>query len=143
MKIKHLLLLLPLFTLAACSIETDSSGDLGGYWHLESVDTLATGGHADLSGRRLFWAMQGSLLNVTDRDAGSSYLLRVSHQNDSITLSEPYYDNRSAGDPVLTDATELFPFGVHQLTEHFAIESLHSGSMVLSNRELRLGFKKF
>ena len=29
----------------SCTIETDSSKKLGGFWHLESIDTLATGGH--------------------------------------------------------------------------------------------------
>lgn len=30
--------------LASCSLETDDAGNLGGMWHMVSVDTLATGG---------------------------------------------------------------------------------------------------
>ena len=32
------------FTLSSCEIETSQNGDLDGFWHLEQVDTLATGG---------------------------------------------------------------------------------------------------
>lgn len=143
MKIRHLLLLTPLLALLGCTIETDSSGDLGGYWHLESVDTIATGGHADLRSRRVFWAVQGELLRATDKDNGGDYLLRYVHQNDTLTLSEPRTNNRTAGDPEVSDATLLYPFGIRHLTERFTIESLHSSSMVIASEDLRLGFKKF
>ena len=33
-----------LMSLTSCEIETSENGDLDGYWHLEQVDTLATGG---------------------------------------------------------------------------------------------------
>lgn len=33
-----------MLTLSSCEVETSQNGDLDGFWHLEQVDTLATGG---------------------------------------------------------------------------------------------------
>lgn len=32
-----------MLTLSSCEVETSQNGDLDGFWHLEQVDTLATG----------------------------------------------------------------------------------------------------
>lgn len=129
---------------ASCTLEGDGSSDLSGFWHLESVDTLATGGHADLSGHRVFWAVQGDLLRVSDADAGGdSYFFRYTHQNDSLTLSEPRIDARTDGDPAVQNPSLLTPFGIQRITEHYIVESLKSSRMVIRSQELRLGFKKF
>ena len=49
---KHLILMLVgmlvLCFQSACTLETSDNGDLDGYWHLEQVDTLATGGKLNL-----------------------------------------------------------------------------------------------
>ena len=42
---------------SACTIEMSDNGDLDGYWHLEQVDTLATGGKLNLSKERVFWGL--------------------------------------------------------------------------------------
>ena len=39
---------------ASCELERDHNGDLAGYWHLERVDTLQTGGVKDMSRDRVF-----------------------------------------------------------------------------------------
>lgn len=127
----------------SCSLETDGSDDVGGYWHLESVDTLATGGVCNMASRRVFWAMQGKLLEVSDKDSGGACLMRFNHTADSLVLSEPRVNDRATGDPDVTDASVLAPYGIRHLKETFVIESLSGGKMVLSSGELRLGFKKF
>ena len=33
-----------MLTLSSCEVETSQNGDLDGFWHLEEVGTLATGG---------------------------------------------------------------------------------------------------
>ena len=48
---------------SACTIETSDNGDLDGYWHLEQVDTLATGGKLNLSKERVFWGVQHKLIS--------------------------------------------------------------------------------
>lgn len=43
--------------LSSCTIETSDNGDFDGFWHLERVDTLATGNYLDLSRERVFWGV--------------------------------------------------------------------------------------
>lgn len=61
---KHLILMLVgmlvLCFQSACTIEMSDNGDLDGYWHLEQVDTLATGGKLNLSKERVFGACSTS-----------------------------------------------------------------------------------
>lgn len=49
-------LLMALGSLSSCTLESSDNGDLDGYWHLESIDTLATGKTGDYSNRRFFGA---------------------------------------------------------------------------------------
>ena len=54
------LFLLPF--VSSCTIENYDDGGLDGFWHLEQVDTLSTGGSNDLSSVKRFWGFQGKLL---------------------------------------------------------------------------------
>ena len=67
-------------TLGGCSIEMSDNGELDGYWHLERVDTLSTGGVCDLSGQLRFWAVQAKMLALMDRgnDANGGEIGRAS-----------------------------------------------------------------
>lgn len=47
----------------SCTIETSDNGDFDGFWHLERVDTLATGNYLDLSKERVFWGVQHKLIS--------------------------------------------------------------------------------
>lgn len=139
--IKHILLPLAAIALTACEIETSGNGALDGFWHLERVDTLATGGSANLTGDKRFWAFQSRLLNVSSSEG--SFLLRFSHEGDSLFFSEPYINDRTNGDPKLETPEPLQPYGINSLSERFRIEKLKGGDMVVSNKTLRLRFKKF
>jgi hypothetical protein len=44
-----------MLTLSSCEVETSQNGDLDGFWHLEQVDTLATGGTCNFADKRVFW----------------------------------------------------------------------------------------
>ena len=63
-----------LTTLASCEIETSDNGDFDGFWHLERVDTLATGGTLDLSKKRVFWGVQYKLISVRDVDVDKEFV---------------------------------------------------------------------
>lgn len=144
LKTFHTLLIIATALLtASCTLETDDSGDLSGFWHLESVDTLSTGGHNDMSGQRIFWSVQHKLLEVSNKDTGTAIFLRYTHNADSLSLSEPRTNNRTEGDPDITNPALLHPFGIQQLHEDFVIETLSSSTMILQSNQLRLGFKKF
>ncbi len=135
--------------LGSCSISTDSNGKLDGFWHLTTVDTLATGGVTDYSQRKVFWGVQAKLISARDMEANDrGYYFRFVHQNDSLILTSPHanhwhQDLPDGGDIPIDDVEELRDIGVNALEEHFFVERLSGSSMVLRSRTLRLNFRRF
>ena len=128
---------------ASCDIETSDNGDLDGFWHLDRVDTLSTGGRADLSNKYIFWSVQKDLINTVDRhDSASDYLFRFEHKGKTLRLYDPHVNDRMNGDPAVEDPAVLNPFGVNALDETFNVNKLTGSKMVLSTDELKLSFTK-
>lgn len=133
----------------SCEIEPSRNGKLDGYWHLERVDTLQTGGVCDMSRRRIYWAVQARLLYLKNvDDAEDNYFMRFRQTHDSLVLSEPYLyrwhqDQEGGGDHPVTDPARLAGWGINSLEEHFVKEHLSSSGMTLRNERLRLYFRKF
>ena len=137
-----LMLLFSMFT--ACELETSDNGKLDGFWHLERVDTIATGGSCDLSGQLLFWSVQMRILNLSDRKyAISSVNMSFRHESDTLHVFSPLYDDRMNGDPAVADPAALAPYGINALDEKFHVERLTGNRMVLATDSLRLIFKRF
>lgn len=139
-----------LTTLASCEIETSDNGDFDGFWHLERVDTLATGGTTDLSKKRVFWGVQYKLISVYDIDKEGTfgYYLRFKQTRDQIVTHTPYKNNwhqdvENGGDHPIDDPTQLAPYGINNLEEEFVKEKLDGGQMILRSKTLRLKFKRF
>lgn len=139
-----------LTTLASCEIETSDNGDFDGFWHLERVDTLATGGTLDLSKKRVFWGVQYKLISVYDIDKEGTfgYYLRFKQTHDQIVTHTPYKNNwhqdvENGGDHPIDDPTQLAPYGINNLEEEFVKEKLDGGQMILRSKTLRLKFKRF
>lgn len=139
-------------TLSSCTVETSDNGDFDGFWHLERVDTLATGGVLDMSHQRVFWGVQLRLLSC--RNAGlegtHGYYFRFRQTSDSIVLYSPYKDNwhQDRGDdggdiPCYEINDELRSYGINNLEEPFYKEKMTGGKMILKSKTLRLYFKKF
>lgn len=130
--------------LASCELETSSNGHLDGYWHMVSVDTLATGGTCDMSEKRMFWAVQAKLLQLFNRDnaLAPSFFMRFDHGDGTLRLYAPYEDKRSEGDIEVTEPTPLRPFGISATDETFKVEQLSGSHMVLTGATLRLSFRK-
>lgn len=129
--------------LGACTIETSGNGDLDGFWHLVRVDTIATGGVKDLSAERIFWSIQGPLLDV--RDADGRYQECISHferQGDSLFIKEFYINDREGGDIIVDSQMQLAPFGINSLKEHFYIMDLSGSHLALESATLHLSFEK-
>lgn len=135
-------LLLP----SSCTIEASDNGDFDGFWHLERVDTLTTGGSCDLSDMQIFWGVNHKLLRL--QGGGNGYYLRFRQTSDSLITSSPYFDGWhedvvGGGDIPVTDVGVLYQYGIRNLEEHFVKETLSGSHMVLRSPELRLYFRKF
>jgi len=148
-KIICILAVLPLL-LTACDIETSDNGDFDGYWHLVSVDTLATSGHCDLSGNTIFWAVQFKLMRLRGAERireggnGREFYERFELSRNSLTLFDPHEKNREKEDPAITEERllELRPYGINALRERFEILLLDKDEMVLKSSVLELRFRK-
>lgn len=133
----------------SCELEHSSNGKLDGFWHLERVDTLQTGGVFDMSQERYFWAVQGKLLHVRNtEDPYTGYFFRFSQTADSLILSQPHSNGGHQsgdddGDIPITDVKDLRRYGVNHLEEHYHKDQLSSSRLILSTDKLRLYFKKF
>lgn len=135
---------------ASCEMETSQNGDLDGFWHLEQVDTLSTGGVCDYSGKRIFWGVQHKLISVSDYDGMQSwrgYYFRFAQTGDSLVLNTPYRNlahQEKGGDVPVTEVNDsLRRCGFNSLEERFWKEQLSGSKMVLRNKSLRLKFVKF
>lgn len=127
----------------SCTFETSDNGDLDGFWHLERVDTLSTGGSCDMSERLVFWSVQMDLMNVADyKNNVNGYIMRFDHTGSLFRIYEPYVNDRMEEDPKVEDVQLLVPFGINALDETFTINRLTGSDMTLSTDELRLYFHK-
>ena len=141
--------------LVSCEVETSDNGRLDGFWHLERVDTLATGNSADYSGRHVFWGTQLHLIAVRNTESiKDGYYLRFRQTADSLVVTA-VFENKwhedadgsvdgTGGDiPVLEPDGDLRFLGINDIPEGFAKERLDGKFMVLRSRTLRLSFRKF
>lgn len=132
-----------LISTASCTLETSDNGDLDGFWHLERIDTLSTGGVCELSDSLRFWAIQKNLLNVTDmKQDVYGFIMRFENSGANLRVYDPYENNRMEGDPKLENASILAPFGINATDETFTIDVLNSSDMKLRTDKLRLHFHK-
>ena len=140
--------------LVSCNVETSDNGPLDGFWHLERIDTLATGGTTDYSSGYVFWGVQKDLMYIKDSSNGSvgAYYLRFNQTHDSLHITKIYLDhghednpNHEQGGDIPVEAIDnnLRQLGINALPEHFKKEALNANHMILSTEKLRLKFKKF
>ena len=131
---KYLSILFALvFCLSACELETSHNGKLDGWWLLTAVDTLQTGGHANVEAQQCTWAFQGRLLELRDVPG---------QRGDDLLLSHPYLSARDSGDIAVQTPQPLHPYGIQALSEQFSIITIDLRHMVLTSASLRLYFRK-
>lgn len=141
--ISLLFVTLLLAVLGACEVRRSNNGDLDGFWHLEQIDTLATGGSLDLREELRFWSFQVHLMQVADYQTGGQFVMYFDHSDGKLRAYDMRYDNRESADPILEDVSLVAPFGINSLHETFNVESLSGSRMVLSTDSLRLHLRKF
>ena len=129
--------------LSACELETSHNGKLDGWWLLTAVDTLQTGGHANVEAQQCTWAFQGQLLELRDVPGQrGDYLLSFAQHGDDLLLSHPYLSARDSGDIAVQTPQPLHPYGILTLSEQFLITAINRQRMVLTSASLRLYLRK-
>ena len=142
----YIILLIAPCLLNSCEIESSDNGKLDGFWQLATVDTLATGGSADLTATGLTWSFQGRLLQlreVTMKSKFDNILCRFSHNGNKLTVNNPAHVDREKGDPIVENVDDLRPFGINNLEETFTVVTLSNKIMVLKSDHLQLNFRKY
>lgn len=145
-KIRYILLsMVALFSLSACEIETHDNDKLDGFWHLERIDTIATGGVCDKSKDLVFWSVQSMFVEVSERSKvdNNKYIFSFSHSNGKLSLFDARLSDRRKGDPEVEDPAVLQPYGVSKLNETFEVTQLTGSKMQLKSETLLLVFRKF
>lgn len=145
-KLRYILLLMVvLFSLSACEIETHDNDKLDGFWHLERVDTIATGGVCDKSKDLVFWSVQSMFVEVSERSqvGENKYIFSFSHRDGKLSLFDARLSDRSKGDPEVEDPIILQPYGISKLNETFEVVQLTGSKMQLKSETLLLVFRKF
>lgn len=132
-----------MLAMTSCELESSDNGDLDGYWHIERIDTLATSGVADYSQELSFWAFQGKLLSLSCRNnKATDCLTRFNKTGNTLTISEPFRNDRMGGDEPLETPELLRPYGINSIEESFTIEALSGSKMTIKSEMLRISFKK-
>lgn len=146
MKKSIFLLILIIATLTSCHrlVEASGNGNLDGFWHIESIDTIQSGGTLNVSQEYFFWSVQHHLLICDDKTGNNSkIIMRFHHSGDSLTTYSPHiYSREVAGDIPTDDIAHLKPYGINNLEEKFLILRLSSNKMVLQSKKHIIKFRK-
>lgn len=145
---KKLLSILALSILmVSCELETSGNKELDGYWQMEQVDSLSTGGVADTRESLVFWGIQGKLLQIRYSEGGNylgeGLFFRFSREDSYLRLYSPVLHHLYETDEPIEDVEILKPFGIFNLEEVFYLEVLNDDALVVSNDQLRLYFRRY
>lgn len=131
----------------SCELETSGNKELDGFWQMDQVDTLSTGGVADTREALVFWGVQGKLLQIRYPETGSflgeGLLFRFNKDDRHLTLLSPVIHHLYETDEPIEDVEILKPFGIFHLEETFDIDELDDKEMILTNDVLRLHFRRY
>jgi hypothetical protein len=132
--------------LTGCDLEHSENGKLDGLWQLRAVDTLATGGTADMRSSQRVWGVQGTFIQmrlVTSGEFTDNIVCRFNHEGSTLQLTNPYIVNRDEGDVRVNDVKLLQPFGMSHLEETFKVLELSDARLTLESDLLRLHFRRY
>ena len=137
-------LLAGLLTMTGCTFETSDNGSLDGYWQLTSVDSLANPSSTDMRESGFYWAVQARLLEV--RNVKTSLVrvfFRFERTDGKLILSNPVASERLEGDSMITDVTQLRPYGLTRLNDTLEVLRLDNERMILESEIVRMHFRKY
>ena len=141
---KFFYILLTCILLASCELDVMNNDKMDGNWQLRQMDNLATEEVSDMTYSYIYWGIQDDLLQIRDIDNGDLRIFfRYSHEGDRLTIQNPYHAITRNELVPIEDAEILIPLGITDTEEHFLIEKLSNGTMVLKSASYRLYFKKY
>ena len=111
--------------LSSCELETSSNGKLDGMWLMTTVDTLETGGSADVRESLITWSFQVNLMQLR-------------HPQGRMVL-----DDRMKGDVPVTDSETMMRVGLTQPQDTFIVYNLSSSNLDISNSQYCFHFCKY
>jgi hypothetical protein len=128
-------------------LETSGNEKLDGFWQMSQVDTLSTGRVTDTREALIYWGIQGKLLQIRFSENGTylgeGLMFRFNRDGDNLTLSSPVIHHLYETDEPIDDVEILKPLGIFNLVETFHIDELDDDVMVLTNKSLRLHFRRY
>jgi|SRR5574344_50801 hypothetical protein len=130
-----------MLSLQSCNLETSDNGNLDGNWQLMEVDTLATGGVANVKNTQIFYSVQVRLINLrtyNDSTVKSNLYFHFENTGDSLKLK-----TASGTGKIMYDVATIRPYGLNKEEESFKILSLDEDNMQLRSDLLVLKFRKF
>ena len=140
---RFILFLSALVLLTACELHTSDNGDLDGYWQLTQMDTLANNRSGDMRSSRIFWAVQGKMLEMRCERVYYIINYHFSHENGQLRLFEPIISVREISDSTVTDPATLHFYGITRLEEVLDVQQLDADRMTLQSDLYRFHFRKY
>lgn len=142
-----IVLSLSLIGIVSCGdlVDTSGNGKLDGYWLLSQVDSIGSGQVAKVVSDRKFLSVQGTFVQVEDRDDGTQYIFRFTFVSDTLRLSDARRIDRNEpnpSDPVVLSVDILRPYGINSLTPEYKVETLTGSRLVMSDGVVRLHYRK-
>ena len=141
---KFLYVLLSSILLASCDLDVMNNDKMDGNWQLRQMEDLATEEASDMTYSYIFWGIQDKLLQVRDIDNSNLRIFfHYSLEGSQLTIRNPYNVLDKNNLIPIEDAEILLPLGITSTEEHFLVENLSSGTMVLKSASYRLHFRKY
>lgn len=127
--------------ITSCTLETTDNGKLDGMWLLTTVDTLSTGGSANVRESLITWSFQLKLMQL--RHPSNRLTFHFQHEGNQIILKDAVVDDRTLGDIPVTDVEIMRSVGLTQLQDTFTVNNLNSSNLDIANKQYRYRFRKY
>ena len=135
--------------LTACELHTSDNGDLDGFWQMTQMDTLETNRSGDMRSLKIFWAVQGDMLEMRDlhnidvTQCHEKVNFRFRLEDGKLYLSEPIANDRDISDSIITNPATVAFYGLSSLEQILDVIRLDSEKMTLQTELYRMYFRKY
>ena len=135
--------------LTACELNTSDNGKLDGFWQMTQMDTLETNRSGDVRDLKIFWAVQGKMLEMRDLHDTDVTLchekvnFRFRLENGKLYLSEPIANNRPISDSIIANPATVAFYGLSSLEQVLDVVQMESNKMTLQTELYRMYFRKY